>query len=181
MIDERTGTRFFDYTRAEIVTGAFVLLGLVGLGYLSISIGGLRILPRDEYRVSARFSNVGDLKARAPVKVAGVTIGRIQSIRLADYYAEVQLTLPRNVMLPKDTIASIATAGLLGDAYVSLSPGGAEANLRDGDRITHTEPALNMADIIGRTAFGGTSPSNAPSNAPGEPASKPAPSKEPPP
>jgi phospholipid/cholesterol/gamma-HCH transport system substrate-binding protein len=148
----------------------------VGLGYLSISIGGLRILPRDEYRVSARFSNVGDLKARAPVKVAGVTIGRVQSIRLADYYGEVDLVVPRQVTLPKDTIASIATAGLLGDAYVSLSPGGAETNLRDGDRITHTEPALNMADIIGRTAFGGTSPSTAPT----APASKPVPSQEPP-
>ena len=176
MIDERTGTRVFDYTKAEMVAGTFVLLGLAGLGYLSISIGGVRILPRDEYRVSARFSNVGDLKARAPVKVAGVTVGRVESIRLADYYGETELVIARGVLLPKDTIASIATAGLLGDAYVSLSPGGAEANLRDGDKITHTEPALNMADIIGRTAFGGA----APSGAPAEPASTPASSKEPP-
>jgi phospholipid/cholesterol/gamma-HCH transport system substrate-binding protein len=149
--------RIFDHTKAEVISGVFVALGLLGLGYLSISIGGVRVLPRDEYRVSARFSNVGDLKLRAPVKVAGVTVGRVTSIQLADYYGEAELAISRAVPLPSDTIASITTAGLLGDAYVALSPGGAEGNLRDGDRITHTEPALNMADIIGRTAFGSAS------------------------
>lgn len=148
----------FDYTKTEIIAGAFVLLGLVGLAYLSVSIGGLRVLPRDDYRVSARFSNVGDLKLRAPVKIAGVTIGRVESIRLADYYGEAELAIARTVVLPKDTIASITTAGLLGDAYVALSPGGSDVTLRGGDRITHTEPALNMADIIGRTAFGTATP-----------------------
>lgn len=148
----------FDYTKTEIVAGAFVVLGLVVLGYLSISIGGLRLTPRDDYRVRARFSNVGALKPRAPVKVAGVTIGQVESIRLADYYGEAELAIARKVSLPRDTIASIATAGLLGDAYVSLSPGGDEANMKDGDRITHTEPALNVADLIGRFAFGAQAP-----------------------
>ena len=149
----------FEYTKIEVVTGAFVLFGLAVLGYLSISIGGLRILPEPHYRVGARFSNVGDLKVRAPVKVAGVTIGQVQAIRLTDYLGEVDLSIVRGVMLPKDTIASITTSGLLGDSYVSLSPGGAEQDLRDGDRVTHTEPALNMADIIGRYAFGAAAPS----------------------
>jgi phospholipid/cholesterol/gamma-HCH transport system substrate-binding protein len=143
-----------DYTRMEIVTGIFVVLGLGALGYLSISVGGLRVGPRDTYRVSARFANVGDLKARAPVKIAGVNVGRVESIRLSDYYGEVELAIGRNIALPKDTIASIATSGLLGESYVGLSPGGAEANLSDGGRITHTEPAINISDIIGRTAFG---------------------------
>lgn len=146
----------FDYTKVEVVTGAFVILGLAVLGYLSISIGGLRILPQPHYRVGARFANVGDLKVRAPVKIAGVTVGQVESIRLADYFGDVDLSILRGVVLPKDTIASITTSGLLGDSYVSLSPGGAEQNLRDGDRVTHTEPALNVADIIGRYAFGGT-------------------------
>jgi phospholipid/cholesterol/gamma-HCH transport system substrate-binding protein len=106
--------------------------------------------------VSARFSNLGDLKARAPVKIAGVTIGRVESIRLVDYYGLAELAIRRDVSLPKDTIASIATAGLLGDAHVALSPGSAEANLADGDRISHTEPAVNITDLIGRTAFGTT-------------------------
>jgi phospholipid/cholesterol/gamma-HCH transport system substrate-binding protein len=168
----------FDYTKTEIVAGAFVVLGLVVLGYLSISIGGLRLMPRDDYRVRARFSNVGDLKPRAPVKVAGVTIGRVESIRLADYYGEAELAIARKVSLPRDTIASIATAGLLGDAYVALSPGGDEANMKDGDRITHTEPALNVADIIGRYAFGGQAPAGGaePKQTPkARPAAEPAP------
>jgi phospholipid/cholesterol/gamma-HCH transport system substrate-binding protein len=109
--------------------------------------------------LSARFSNVGDLKVRAPVKVAGVTVGRVDSIRLADYYGEAVLSIERTVVLPRDTIASITTAGLLGDAYISLSPGAAEDNLAEGGRITHTEPALNVADLLGRYAFGSSSPS----------------------
>jgi phospholipid/cholesterol/gamma-HCH transport system substrate-binding protein len=145
----------FEYTKTEVVAGAFVLLGLALLGYLSISIGGLRIFPEPHYLIGARFANVGDLKVRAPIKVAGVTVGEVRAIRLADYFGEVDLSIVRGVALPKDTIASITTSGLLGDSYVSLSPGGADQNLREGDRITHTEPALNMADIIGRYAFGG--------------------------
>jgi phospholipid/cholesterol/gamma-HCH transport system substrate-binding protein len=153
----------FDYTKMEIVTGVFVVLGLAALGYLSISIGGLRVLPRDAYRVTARFSNVGDLKARAPVKIAGVTIGRVESIRLADYYGETQLSIRRDVKLPKDTIASITTAGLLGEAYVALSPGSDDQDVAEGGRLGHTEPAINVSDLIGRTAFGtsGTSPPDA--------------------
>jgi len=144
----------FDYTKAEIGAGAFLLVGLAVLGYLSISIGGLRVLPRDHYVVSARFANVGDLKVRAPVKVAGVTVGKVQSIELSDYLGRAVLAIDRKVALPKDTVASITTAGLLGDAYVSLSPGASDHDLADGDRITRTEPALNLADLVGRYAFG---------------------------
>lgn len=165
----------FDYTKTEIVTGAFVLLGLASLGYLSISIGGLRLFPRNAYHVSARFSNVGDLKIGAPVKIAGVTVGRVDAVTLADYYGETRLAVARKVALPQDTIASISTAGLLGDAYIALTPGGAEANLRDGDRIVHTEAALNMADIIGRTAFGGASSPGGPPAPGSDPAAAPPP------
>jgi phospholipid/cholesterol/gamma-HCH transport system substrate-binding protein len=147
----------FDYTKTEIATGVFLVFGLVALGYLSISIGGLRLLHRQAYDVRARFSNVGDLKVRAPVKIAGVTVGQVESIRLSNYFGEVGLAVNRSVALPKDTIASISTAGLLGEAFVSLSPGAADAQLHEGDLITHTEPALNVADLLGRYAFGGQS------------------------
>ena len=159
MIENKTV--LFDYTRAEIVAGAFVLTGLAALGYMSTSIGGLRGRPREAYHVHARFSNIGDLKMRAPVKVAGVTIGRVESIHLADYLGDVQLALNRTVRMPKDTIASIATAGLLGEAYVSLSPGGDDADLKEGDQIKQTEPALNMADLVGHAAFGNAQPDKA--------------------
>jgi phospholipid/cholesterol/gamma-HCH transport system substrate-binding protein len=182
MIDNRTPV--FDYTRAEIVAGVFVLIGLAMLGYLSTAIGGLRLRPRDAYHVRARFSNIGDLKARAPVKVAGVTVGRVDSIRLAELVAEVRLGISRTVRLPQDTIASISTAGLLGDAFVSLSPGGSDVNLKDGDSIGQTEPALNMSDLVGKAAFGTTqapSPNDDQGNKADEPARRktaPPPQKE---
>jgi phospholipid/cholesterol/gamma-HCH transport system substrate-binding protein len=176
MMDEKT--TLFDYTRAEIASGVFVLAGLAIIGYLSISIGGLRVLPRHAYHVQARFSNVGDLKTHAPVKVAGVTIGRVESIHLADYLGEVELGISRGMRLPKDTIASIATAGLLGEAYVSLSPGAADVDLREGDRIAQTEPALNMSDLVGHAAFGGSQAPPSPKSA--EPAPGPAVPAKPP-
>ena len=163
----------FDYKKAEIAAGAFLLVGLAALAYLSLSSGGLKLRSRDSYRLRARFSNVGDLKLRAPVKVAGVTIGSVESIRLADYYAEVELAVDRAVQLPADSVASIATAGLLGEAHVSLSPGAADRNLAAGERITRTEPALNVADLLGRYAFG-----NANQSPPPAPERQQAPQKE---
>jgi phospholipid/cholesterol/gamma-HCH transport system substrate-binding protein len=144
-----------DYTRTEIIAGIFVVGGLLALAYLSISIGGLKIMPAHTYEVSARFSNIGDLKVRAPIKVAGVTVGQVRRIRLADYYAEVEMAVDRALVLPEDTIASISTAGLLGESYVSLSPGAADRNLPPEGRITHTEPAVNVVDLISKYAFGG--------------------------
>jgi phospholipid/cholesterol/gamma-HCH transport system substrate-binding protein len=144
-----------DYTRTEIVAGTFVVGGLLALAYLSISIGGLKIMPAHTYAISARFSNIGDLKVRAPIKLAGVTVGQVRKIRLANYYAEVEMAVDQTLVLPEDTIASISTAGLLGEAYVSLSPGAADRNLARAGRITHTEPAVNVVDLISKYAFGG--------------------------
>ena len=171
----------FDHKKAEIAAGAFLLIGLAALAYLSLSIGGLKLRPRDSYHLRARFSNIGDLKPRAPVKVAGVTIGSVETIRLVDYDAEVELAVDRTVQLPTDTIASIATAGLLGEAHVSLSPGGDDRNLAAGERITRTEPALNVADLLGRYAFGnanGSPPTGASESSPPASERRPAPPKE---
>ncbi len=144
-----------DYTRTEIVAGIFVVGGLLALAYLSVSIGGFKIMPAHTYDISARFSNIGDLKVRAPIKVAGVTVGQVRAIRLANYYAEVEMAVDQTLVLPEDTIASISTAGLLGESYVSLSPGAADRNLPPAGRITHTEPAVNVVDLISKYAFGG--------------------------
>jgi phospholipid/cholesterol/gamma-HCH transport system substrate-binding protein len=143
-----------DYTKTEIVAGVFVVGGLLALAYLSISIGGLKIMPAHTYDISARFSNIGDLKVRAPIKLAGVTVGQVRKIGLANYYAEVEMAVDRTLVLPEDTIASISTAGLLGESYVSLSPGAADRNLPPAGRITHTEPAVNVVDLISKYAFG---------------------------
>lgn len=142
------------YSRTEIVAGVFVLAGLAAVAYLSLSVGGLELFPQQRYPVVARFASVGDLDAGASVRIAGVDVGRVEAIGLEDYVARVELSIERQVALPADTIASIRTEGLLGQAYVSLSPGAAERMLGPGERIAQTEPAIDLIDLIGTYAFG---------------------------
>lgn len=144
-------------TKTEIVVGAFMMLGVAALGYLSISIGGLQLVTPDRYQLKARFASVGDLKQGAPIRLAGVKVGQVTDVRLKDYLAEAELAVARSVTLPKDTIASIRSEGLLGDTYVSLSPGGSLENLRDGALVSRTEPAIDLSDLLARYAFGKSS------------------------
>jgi phospholipid/cholesterol/gamma-HCH transport system substrate-binding protein len=146
------------YTKAEIAVGAFVVAGAAALVYLSVSLGGLRLLSSDRYEVVARFSSVGGLKHGDPVKVSGVSVGEVRAIRLAEFTAEAELSIDRTVQLPTDTIASIQSNGLLGDAYVSLSPGAEQATLAPGERITRTEPAISLTELISKYAFGSPIP-----------------------
>lgn len=143
------------YTRIEISVGLFLIAGAAILGYLSVSLGGLELMPREHYHIHARFASVGDLSSGAPVRIAGVRVGEVESIRLVDYAAEVTLHVEQPLELPADTIASIRTSGLLGESYVSLSPGGAEANMKDGDRVMQTEPAIDLIHLLSKYAFGG--------------------------
>lgn len=141
------------YTRTEVSVGIFVLLGGLALAYLSFTLGGLSFKQRG-LSVHARFSSVGELKRGDPVKLAGVRIGEVSSIKLVDYSADTELSLDAELELPDDTIASIQSAGLLGDAYVSLSPGASDRNLVGGERILRTEPAVSLMDLISKYAFG---------------------------
>jgi phospholipid/cholesterol/gamma-HCH transport system substrate-binding protein len=145
------------------LVGAFVMLGIAALGYLSISIGGLQLVAPDRYVLKARFASVGDLKQGAPIRIAGVKVGQVVGVSLKDYTAEAELSIGRSVVLPKDTVASIRSEGLLGNAYVSLTPGGSLENLRDGGLVSQTEPAVDLSDLLARYAFGQRS-------APAEPA-----------
>jgi len=104
------------YTKLEISVGLFVVLGALSLAYLSLTLGGLRLGAGDRYPLTARFSSVGNLKNGDPVKVAGVNVGEVTKIRLVDFNAEAELSVTRELKLPADTIASIQSAGLLGDA-----------------------------------------------------------------
>ncbi len=154
------------YTRTEVAVGLFVSLGVVALAYLSITLGGLRLGSRDAYIITARFSSVGGLLVGDPVKLAGVRVGRVEAIRLEDYVAVAELQVERAVSLPEDTMASIQSSGLLGDSYVSLSPGAAEADLQPGGQIRRTEPAWNLTELLSKYAFG--SPLAEPRSAPSE-------------
>ena len=142
------------YTKSEVAVGAFVLLGLAALAYVSASLGNVRLFTAAPYHVTARFATVGDLTTGAPVKLAGVEVGEVTAIDLQDYTAHTTLAIRASVQLPKDTIASIETAGLLGGSYVSLSPGASAENLNEGDAIAQTEPAKNLMHLISQYAFG---------------------------
>lgn len=142
------------HTRNEIMVGIFVMIGIAALAYLSISIGGLELFPPERYVVKARFASVGDLKDGAPVRIAGVKVGQVKTVHLAEYMAEADLAIGRSIKLPKDTIASIRTEGLLGNTYVALTPGGSLEDLRPGDVVAQTEPAIDLSDLLSRYAFG---------------------------
>jgi phospholipid/cholesterol/gamma-HCH transport system substrate-binding protein len=138
----------------EIWVGVFVAAGLVALAVLAFRVGNLTAADvTNGYRVEARFTNVGSLKVKSPVTVAGVRIGRVAEIRYdpASYQALVVMNLDgRYDTLPTDTSASILTSGLLGEQYIELEPGGAEEYLKEGSRIRLTQSAMVLEKLVGR-------------------------------
>ncbi len=138
----------------ELVVGIFVLAGILCLAYLSIRLGDVNILGKDTYEVYAIFSDVGDLRAGAPVVIAGVRVGKVTDISLDNYRARVVLSVEEGVALQEDVIASVKTQGLIGEKYVELTPGGAPENIGAGGRIRQTEPAVDLHSLIRKYAFG---------------------------
>ena len=149
----------------ETLVGLFVLLGIAGLVFLALKAANLASFSNgDTYTVMARYDNIGGLKVRAPVRSAGVTIGRIASITLdaKTYQGLVRMELDKSIVFPKDSSARILTAGLLGDQYVGLEPGGDEKNLSPGDTITQTQSAVVLESLIGQFLFNKAADSGAP-------------------
>jgi len=145
----------------EITVGAFILLGIVALSFLVIQVSGLGFTEagRDTYPLSAQFNTVAGLTPRAKVMVAGVAIGHVTDIHIdpVSVRAVVDMAIDRDVdYLTTDSIASIKTAGVLGEQYVSISVGGAEDLLKPGDTIRDTQSAMILEDLIGKfvTSFG---------------------------
>jgi phospholipid/cholesterol/gamma-HCH transport system substrate-binding protein len=140
----------------ETLVGLFVLLGLAALVFVALKAANLTSFSGgDTYTLTARFDNIGGLKARAPVRTAGVVIGRITAIT-ADpktYQGVVTLSVDKAYQFPKDTSAQILTAGLLGDQYVGLVAGGDLANLAAGDTIKQTQSAVVLENLIGQFLF----------------------------
>lgn len=141
----------------EILVGAFMVVGFVALFFLSMQVSNLSLGGAAEgYQLSARFANVGSLKARAPVTLAGVRVGRVEQVSLdrMTYEAVVTLRIDAEVdNIPEDTFANIFTAGLLGEQYIGLEPGGSPEMLRDGDEIMQTQSALVLEQMIGQFLF----------------------------
>jgi len=155
----------------DFVVGLFVLAGIAAIVYLSISIGGLTWHKAGGLKLSAAFDETGGLSVRAPVVIAGVRVGEIATISLQnDYRAKVDLELDPTLKLPTDTTASIVTAGVLGDRYIELQPGGDEKLLKSGERITFTESAVILERLIGQLVYGSAKRSTTNNPAATEPA-----------
>lgn len=140
----------------ETLVGLFVLLGMLGLVFLALKAANLASFgSNDSYTLQARFDNIGGLKVRAPVRSAGVTVGRVTSITLdtKTYQGLVKLEVDRDVQFPKDSSARILTAGLLGDQYIGLEPGADEKNLAAGDTIRQTQSAVVLESLISQFLF----------------------------
>jgi phospholipid/cholesterol/gamma-HCH transport system substrate-binding protein len=140
----------------EALVGLFVLLGLLAIVFLALRAANLASFRTgNTYAVTAHFDNIGGLKVRAPVKSAGVTVGRVIAISLDDqnYRALVTMELVDGLEFPDDTSAKILTAGLLGDQYVGLQPGGSEKSLKAGDEIRMTQSAVVLENLIGQVLY----------------------------
>jgi phospholipid/cholesterol/gamma-HCH transport system substrate-binding protein len=134
----------------DLVVGLFVLAGLAAIAYLSLQVGGLSYKGPGGLVLVASFDAVGGLSERAPVRIAGVKVGQVESIVLGDdLRARVTLDLDPRLELSTDTVASIRTEGLLGDQFIELAPGGEEEVLRSGDALSFTESAINLEKLIG--------------------------------
>jgi phospholipid/cholesterol/gamma-HCH transport system substrate-binding protein len=140
----------------ETLVGFFVVLGMAAMVFLALKAANLASFGGgDTYALTARFDNIGGLKARAPVRSAGVTVGRIASITLdaKTYQGVVRMEIDRGVQFPKDSSARILTSGLLGDQYIGIEPGAEEKNLAAGDSITQTQSAVVLESLISQFLF----------------------------
>jgi phospholipid/cholesterol/gamma-HCH transport system substrate-binding protein len=143
-------------TTIDLWVGLFVVMGLGALLVLALKVGNLSSVSMAEsYAVTANFGNIGGLKVRAPVKSAGVVVGRVAEIRFdsQNYEARVILRLDKQYPFSRDTSASIMTSGLLGEQYVALESGGDSAQLKEGDKIQITQSAMVLENMIGQLLY----------------------------
>ena len=140
----------------DLWVGVFVTIGIAAILFLSLKVGNLTsVNTAPGYHLDAAFDNIGGLKLRAPVKAAGVVVGRVEQIRLdpQSYQAVVSMKIDRGYQFTKDTIASILTSGLLGEVYIGLDSGGDSQMLADGARIGKTQSAMVLEKLIGQFMF----------------------------
>ncbi len=143
-------------TTMDLWVGLFVITGIAALMVLSLKVGNLNVYsPSQSYVITGNFENIGGLKVRAPVKSAGVVVGRVTDIQFSTqtYDAVVTMNMDGRFPFPKDTFASILTSGLLGEQYIGLSAGGDEVMLKDGDKVMKTNSAMVLEELIGRFLF----------------------------
>jgi phospholipid/cholesterol/gamma-HCH transport system substrate-binding protein len=138
----------------ETTVGLFLLVGIACLAYLSLRLGKLEIVGDDYVPVLAEFSSVAGLRGGAAVEIAGVEVGKIDSISIRDYKAVVRMSIRKGIGLQEDTIASVRTRGLIGDKYISLSPGASDRLIPPGGLIRETESTVDLEGLIGQFVHG---------------------------
>ncbi len=140
----------------ETLVGVFVACGIAALFFMAMQISNLSSFSKDDiYSITANFENSGSLKVKSPVSVAGVRIGRVVNISIdkESYESVVEMHIESQYNLPDDTTASIFTAGLLGEQYVSLEPGGSEDFIEENGAIDITQSAIVLEEVIGQFLF----------------------------
>lgn len=145
----------------EFGVGLFLLLGLAAFFYLAIRMGDVGLLRQEGYTVTARFISSSGLKEGAMVELAGVRVGKVRGIALDPerYESVVNLAIEPGVRITEDTIASVRTAGIIGDKFIKLTPGGMDIYLADGDEIIDTESSLDIEELVSKYIFeGGDTP-----------------------
>jgi len=138
----------------EMTVGLFLLAGIACLAYLSLRLGKLEIVGDDHVPMGAEFSSVAGLRTGAGVEIAGVEVGKIDSITIRDYRAVVRMRIRKGIALQEDTIASVRTRGLIGDKYISLSPGASDLLIPPGGKIRETESTVDLEGLIGQFVHG---------------------------
>ena len=138
----------------ELIVGLFVIAGIICLGYLSVKMAKMDVFSQDGYELYAVFSDIGGLKVGSSVLIAGMEVGKVESIIMEDYEAKVIISLRNDIKLQEDAIAAIKTRGLIGEKYLAITPGGSDVILEPGDRIRETMPALDIEELISSVALG---------------------------
>jgi phospholipid/cholesterol/gamma-HCH transport system substrate-binding protein len=138
----------------DLGVGVFVIIGILALAWLSIKLGRVEFLGGHGYQVTADFPSVGGLKAGSTVEIAGVEIGRVESISLTEYQARVRMWIRSDVKLPDDSIASIKTKGLIGEKFVRINPGGSDRAVQPNGRIREVEAPVDFEELLSKYIFG---------------------------
>ena len=138
-----------------MVVGIFLLAGFLSFAWLAVKMGDINPFANETYPVTARFTSISGLKEGSTIELAGVVVGKVSSIELdtGDYEAVVHLNIDKQVELQDDSIASIRTAGIIGDKYIKISPGGSDIILEAGDEIEETEPAISLEELVSKYIF----------------------------
>lgn len=141
--------------KIETAVGLFLVAGFICFAYLSVKLGDLNLLGDKTYQVVASFNSISGLKEGASVEIAGVQVGKVSKVSLdtENYEAQVELAINNGVEIQEDCIASVRTAGIIGDKYISISPGGSLENIEPGGEIIETESAINLEELVSKYIF----------------------------